>query len=489
VAASCIVVGKQIRPRLRWTCLAVLLASLLTPASASAHGIVGRADLPIPAWLFAWTATAVMVVSFVALWSLWSKPRLQRPPGRVLLRVPKLVEWLCGAIGIALFAIVAYAGLAGEQNLTSNLAPTFIYVIFWVAIPIASAFLGDIFRAFNPWRAFARLTGRLLARTGQTRGPLLGSYPPSWGRWPAAATLLAFAWLELVLPLPGKDSPRLLAILMLVYGAAQLAGMAAFGVEAWSDRADGFGVYFGLMARLSPLSWRNRELRLRAPLSGLGDLEPLTGTAAVLFVLIGSTTFDGFSNGEFWVQFAPSLQSDVGRLGVGLVGGVEIVGTVGLIFCVAFVAGLYNLGIYGMRSALRDITAEDHRALSLAFLYSLVPIAFGYMLAHYFSLLILQGQAIGYLVSDPLGRGSDLFGTSSLLVNYNLISFAVIWYVQIAAIVAGHVSGLILSHERGLIEFKSPEAAVRSQYWMLAIMVGFTCLALWILSAVTTTTG
>jgi hypothetical protein len=489
VAASRIVVGKQIRPRLRWTCLAALFASLLTPEAASAHGIVGRADLPIPAWLFAWTATAVMVISFVALWSLWSKPRLQRPPGKALLRVPQLLEWLCGAIGIALFAIVAYAGLAGEQNLTSNLAPTFIYVIFWVAIPIASAFLGDIFRAFNPWRALARLAGRLLARTGQKREPLLGSYPPSWGRWPAAATLLAFAWLELVLPLPGKDNPRLLAILMLIYGAVQLAGMAAFGVEAWSDRADGFGVYFGLMARLSPVSWSNRELRLRAPLSGLIDLEPLTGTAAVLFVLIGSTTFDGFSNGEFWAQFAPSLQTDVGHLGIGLAGGVEIVGTIGLIFCVAFVAGFYNLGIYGMRSALRDITAEDHRALSLAFLYTLVPIAFGYMLAHYFSLLILQGQAIGYLVSDPLGRGSDLFGTSSFLVNYNLISFAVIWYVQIAAIVAGHVSGLILSHERGLIEFKSPEAAIRSQYWMLAIMVGFTCLALWILSAVTTTTG
>ncbi len=477
------------RPRYRWACLAALLACLLVPAPASAHGIVGRADLPIPAWLFAWTATAVMVISFVALSALWSRPRLQRPPGKVLLRVPKLIEWLCGALGIALFAIVAYAGLAGEQNLTSNLAPTFIYVIFWVGTPLASAFVGDIFRALNPWRAVGRLASWLLTRSDYKPRPLLGPYPSSWGRWPAAATLLAFAWLELVLPLPGKDDPRLLAILMLVYGAVQLAGMAAFGVEAWCERADGFGVYFGLLARLSPLSWRDRELRLRAPLSGLGDLECWPGTAAVIFVLIGSTSFDGFSNGELWVQFAPNLESDLGHLGVGSIAALEIVGTAGLIFSVAVVAGLYNLGIRGMRSALRDVAVEDHRELSRAFLHTLVPIAFGYMLAHYFSLLILQGQAMGYLISDPLGRGSDLFGTSSFLVNYNLISFAVIWYVQIAAIITGHVSGLILSHERGLIEFKSPEAAVRSQYWMLAIMVGFTCLALWILSAVTTTTG
>jgi len=479
--------ARRARPPFGLACLAALLTALLLPASASAHGIVGRADLPIPAWLFAWAATGVMVISFLALWSLWSEPRLQRPEGRVLLRIPRLLEWLCGLVGVALFAIVAYAGLAGEQNFTSNLAPTFIYVIFWVGIPIASAFVGDIFRAFSPWRALGRLTGWLLQGAGYRRGPLLDSYPAWLGRWPAAATLLAFAWLELVYP--SKDDPRLLAILLLAYGGAQLAGMAAFGVEAWSERADGFGVYFGLIARLSPLSWRNRELRLRMPLSGLGDLELWPGTAAVIFVLIGSTSFDGFSNGEVWYQLAPSLESDLGRLGVSAIGAFEIVGTIGLIFCVAFVAGLYNLGIYGMRSALRDVAVEDHRALSRTFLHTLVPIAFGYMLAHYFSLLVLDGQAIGYLVSDPLGRGNDLFGTSNFLINYNLISFAAIWYVQIAAIVTGHVSGLILSHERGLIEFKSPEAAVRSQYWMLAIMVAFTCLALWILSAVTTTTG
>jgi hypothetical protein len=479
--------ARRARPLFRLACLAALLASLLVPASASAHGIVGRADLPIPAWLFAWTATGVMVISFLALWSLWSKPQLQRPEGRVLLRVPRPVEWVCGVLGVALFGIVIYAGLAGEQNFTSNLAPTFIYVIFWVGIPIASALVGDIFRPFNPWRALGRLTGWLLHRMGYGRGPLLGSYPAWLGRWPAAATLLAFAWLELVYP--SKDDPRLLAILLLAYGAAQLAGMAAFGVEAWSERADGFGVYFGLIARLSPLSWRDRELRLRMPRSGLGDLELWPGTAAVIFVLIGSTSFDGFSNGEVWYQLAPSLETDLGHLGVSAIGSFEVVGTIGLLFCVAFVAGLYNLGIYGMRSALRDVAVEDHRALARTFLHTLVPIAFGYMLAHYFSLLVLDGQAIGYLVSDPLGRGSDLFGTANFLINYNLISFAAIWYVQIAAIVAGHVSGLILSHERGLVEFKSPEAAVRSQYWMLAIMVGFTCLALWILSAVTTTTG
>src|ERR1700744_709141 len=137
-----------------------------------------------------------------------------------------------------------------------------------------------------------------------------------------------------------------------------------------------------------------------------------------------------------------------------------------------------------MARATRRPIAE----LSSQFLHTLVPIAFGYMLAHYFSLLVLQGQAMGYLISDPLGHGADYFGTSQFLVNYNLVSFALVWYVQIVAIVAGHVGGLVLSHERGLVSFRSPRGMIRAQDWMLVVMVGFTCLALWILSAVTTTT-
>jgi hypothetical protein len=473
--------------RLAVACAVALLSALLAPASASAHGIVGRADLPIPAWLFAWTAAGVMLISFVALWALWSTPRLQRAPGRLLLRFPQALEVPCAAIGIFLFCAVVYAGLAGEQNFTSNLAPTFIYVIFWVGVPLASALLGDVFRPFNPWRASARLGGWLLRRLGYRRGPLLGTYPRSWGRWPAAAMLLTFAWLELVYT--SKDDPKLLAILSLAYASMQIAGMSAYGVEDWCVRADGFGVYFSLMARLAPLSWSNRELRLRLPLSGLVDLELWPGTTAVVCTLIGSTSFDGFSNGEVWYKIAPSLESDLERLGMGAITAFEVVGTIGLLFCVAFVAGMYQLGIRGMRSALFDLSDRERRQLSATFLHTLVPIAFGYMLAHYFSLLVLQGQAMGYLVSDPLGRGSNLFGTANFLVNYNLISFAAIWYVQIGAIIVGHVSGLVLSHERGLIVFKTPEAAVRSQYWMLTIMVAFTCLALWILSAVTTTTG
>ena len=113
-----------------------------------------------------------------------------------------------------------------------------------------------------------------------------------------------------------------------------------------------------------------------------------------------------------------------------------------------------------------------------------MPIGFAYVLAHYFSLLIWQGQAIGYLASDPLGNGANLFGTSSYQIDYGIISFAAIWYVQVAALVAGHVGGLTLAHDRALSIYRSAQEAVRSQYWMLTVMVAFTSFGLWLLSAV-----
>jgi hypothetical protein len=471
--------------RLRWRVSALAagsaVAALAMPATASAHGIVGRADLPIPSWLFAWAAALVMVISFVALFRLWSEPR-GRLRERELLHVPAALEWLLGAFGIFVFALVVVSGLWGAQDFTSNLAPTFVYVVLWVGVPIASFLLGDLFRPLNPWRALARLSAWLLGLARLEARPLLGAYPARLGRWPAAATLAAFAWLELVYP--NKDDPRLLATLALLYAAAQLVGMACFGIESWTRRADGFSVYFGFIALLAPLRWSARRLYLRWPLLGARELDALPGTAAVLCVLIGSTSFDGFSNGELWYKIAPPLQRFFEHLGFTAIGGFEAEGTLGLIFWISFVAGIYNLGIFGMASAV----GGDIRRLRREFQHTLLPIAFGYMLAHYFSLLVLQGQAVTYLISDPLGQGSDYFGTSNFLVNYNLISFAAIWYVQIAAIVAGHVGGLVLSHDRGLVSFRSARDSVRAQHWMLIVMVGFTCLALWILSAVTTAT-
>jgi hypothetical protein len=162
------------------------------PEPAAAHGLSGRASLPVPSWLFAWAAAIVLVVSFVALSTLWSSPKLQERKVRRICRVPIWLPGLCGLFGLALFALVIYAGYEGVDAYTKNFDPTFIYVIFWVGVPVTSALTGDWFGAFSPWRTVARIVRWSVRRMGISRPPPL-TYPRRLGRWPVVAGLVANA--------------------------------------------------------------------------------------------------------------------------------------------------------------------------------------------------------------------------------------------------------------------------------------------------------
>jgi hypothetical protein len=448
-----------------------------------AHGLVARSDLPIPEWLFGWAAAMVLVVSFVALAILWPEPRLEREGwrplpawlGRVL--TSRAVEILCGAIGIFLFGLVIYTGLEGVQSSTANFAPTFIYVIFWLGFVPASVLLGDVFRAFNPWRAIGRAVA-WVARTaarGELPAPL--TYPEKLGRWPAAAGIFAFAALELVAS--NGDRPENLAIAVLIYSAITFIAMALYGVERWCDRGEAFSVYFNLFSRISPVETRGREIGLRKPLSGLAALPPAAGTVPLLAVMIGSVTFDGASEAQPWTDISPDLAQFFQDLGLTPQHSLELAFLLGLILAVLLVYGFYRLGVLGARSVGGGFSANQ---LANAFVHSLVPIALAYVAAHYFTLLLFQGQAMAYLASDPLGDGSDIFGTANSQIDYTIIGGETTWYFQVGFVVAGHVAALVLAHDRALALYSDAKQAVRSQYWMLAVMVGFTSLALWLLS-------
>jgi hypothetical protein len=467
------------RRRLLAVLLATAVAIAAVPEAALAHGIVGREDLPIPKWLFGWAATAVLVVSFVGLAVLWPRPRLEQARVRRLRSVPRRLDPICGAIGTALFVFFVYAGFAGAQDPATNIVPTFVFVIFWVGLAVLSALFGDVFGAFNPWRAIARGTAAIAGKVSRGALPAPMPYPAALGRWPAAAGIVLFVWLELIYP--DRTDPSKLAVLMLAYAAIQLVGMSLYGIAPWTRYGDAFGSFYGMFARIAPLRWERGALYGRVPLSGLPRVDAVPGTVALLCVMIGTTSFDGFSAGPVWGDIAPRMTDSLRNIGFSQSSSLQIAFTIGLIVVVALVAGLYRLGVAGMRNASHvDLTTDE---LAARFAHTLVPIALAYVVAHYFSLLFVNGQAIGYLASDPLGHGSNLFGTAQWTVDYGYISANIIWYVQVAALVLGHVCGLILAHDRALVTFKEGRAATRSQYWMLAVMIAFTSLGLWLLSA------
>ncbi len=436
-----------------------------------AHGIVGRADLPIPETLFAAAAAVVLVVSFVALALGWSQPKLQARTGRPLPRIPRPVEILCGTLGVAFFFLAVWAGLFGTDTQSQNLAPNAVYVGFWVGIPFLSLLFGDVFRLFSPWRAIGRATGWVAARFGALPEPL--EYPARLGRIPAAALLFAFAICELAWA--RGTQPASLAVLMLVYLLVMLVGMSVYGVEQWVRNADAFGVLFGLIGSLSTVG----EGRLRVPITATARLAPVVGTAALAIVAVGSTAFDGAKEGALFNDIAKNLQSFFRDLGLPIGIALEFAFVVGLAGACLLVGLIYLLGMRGMQPP----PGKTRRDLSLAFAHTLIPIAAGYLVAHYFSLLAYNGQDLWRLLSDPLGDGSNWFGAAERSIDYGVVSATGIWYVQVGALVVGHVAALVLAHDRALELYGSARAATRSQVVMLILMVAFTCLGLWLLSA------
>jgi hypothetical protein len=439
-----------------------------------AHGLVQRANLPIPEWLFGWAAAMVLLVSFVALALLWPEPKLTRdrwrplpgPLGRLLGSRP--LEIACGAVGVVLLALVVVSGLAGTQSPLDNFAPSFIFIVFWVGLVFASALFGNVFAAFSPWRALGRVTGWALSRAGGGRPPRHRPYPERLGRWPAVLGILGFTWIELASE--WSEDPRTLAIAVLCYSAITLAAQAVFGVETWTRRGEAFAVYFDLFSRIAPFERREGVVGVRPPLAGLPRLDPVPGTVALILIMIGTVTFDGLSQGQLWTDVTGDAALDAPRL----------VNTIGLLVGVAMVSAFYAAGVAGARSVGGE---RDAAELRRQFVHSLVPIAMVYVAAHYLTFLVFEGQSIAYLASDPLGEGWDLFGTASAAIDFGVLSQNAAWYLQVGFVVAGHVAALLLAHDRALALYPGSRLAVRSQYWMLAVMVGFTTLALWLLAA------
>ena len=452
------------------------------------HGLVAKEDLPIPEWLFAWGASVVLIVSFVALTLAWHRSRFEDESWRagpgVLSRllVNPVTGALAGAIGVLLLAVTIWSGLEGTEAPDRNFSVTFVFVTFWLGFVVASVLFGDVFRAFNPWRAVARAAAGVFKLVARQPPPTPVPYPERFGRWPAVVGVVGFLWLELVYGVSFQSvglTPSTTAIATLAYTAYTFVGMALFGSERWLERGEAFSVYFGMFARMSPVEVRDGRLGFRRPLSGLIRWAAVPGSVALVLVTIGGTAFDGASEGLLQEPIFSTFEW-LEDLGLAPVTAFRAASTIFLLITVAAIAGLFWAGVYGMHTVYVRLGTVD---LGRLFAHAFVPIALAYLVAHYFTLAVFQEQAqFTFLLSDPLGDGSDYFGTASSGIDFGAIGAEAVWYVQVGALVAGHVTALVLGHDRALAVYGDSRTASRSQYWMLALMVGFTSLGLYLLS-------
>ena len=426
----------------------------------------------------------------MALTLAWHRTRFEddrwRPvrPWLSRLVVNPVTSVLAGVIGVFLLGIVVWSGLNGTEAPDRNFSVTFVFVTAWLGLVVVSVLLGDVFRAFNPWRAVARAAGgvfRLVA--GQSPPPPL-AYPERLGRWPAVVGLLGFVWLELVygISLTGTVglTPHTVAVATLAYTAYTFVAMTLFGSEAWLERGETFSVYFGMFSRLAPLEVRDGQLGVRRPLAGATSWATLPGSVALVLVddrgdgvrrrlggrapgrdhqrprLVRRTRLRVNRRGARLQHPLPGADDRGGRRA--LLGG-RLRHAHGSHLAEHGAAGEpVRPRLHPDRARLPGRPLLQPRRLSRA------------------------GRSSRSCSSTRSGTARTDFGTAGVGIDYGLIGSEAIWYVQVGALVVGHVTALVLGHDRALKVYGDSRLAARSQYWMLALMVAFTSLGLYLLS-------
>ena len=447
-----------------------------------AHGIGVVRDLPIPAVYFFVGATVVLGASFVLLFYLWRRPLLEaHEDGRPLphavsaVMLSRIVRVVLGAFSAGLLVLTLATALFGTTVELLNFAPTFIYVIFWLGMPLLSILFGNVWSVLSPWRAIADFAVWLLELGGREARPVL-EWTGRMGRYPAAVALFSFVALELAHP--RQAFPRTLGIGTALYTYWALAGMAVYGRDIWTKFGEGFAVAFSLLARIAPFAVRDGRVVLRWPFTGLAGADRIPGTLVFVAVLLGSTSFDGFSRSSTWVDLVAELRAELAGSSQRTVDlATTFLNLGGLAFFVAAVLATYLAAV-----AAAEWLGNVDRSLIADFVLPLVPIAAAYLIAHYFTLFLIQGQFIVTLISDPFGRGWDLFGTADFAPNLAIVSPETTWYVQVAALVVGHVAGLAIAHDRAVVVFQGRRTALEAQLPMLALMVLYTLGGMWLLT-------
>ena len=461
-------------------------------APAWAHAFGARYDLPLPLGFYLSGAGAAVALTFVIMAVFASDtPKSGNDYGTDLTRTAvgavllnTYLRGFMGMIGVLLFMLIVASGTLGVQSPIKNFAPTMVWVIWWVGLAFFVALVGNIWPALNPWSTLFGWASCFLPPMGRAR------YPSALGVWPSVVLFVIYAWLELVWET--GDMPGNLVCLIAAYSALTWTGMAVFGRQVWLSSGEVFNQAFGLLGRFAPLAVVDRKrsvprLVLRSYGAGLLPSAPVHSSMTFfVIVMLSTVTFDGFVETPLWTGFLDWLVRDqtVRPFLLWLQGhGFDLLAVVKTIALLAFPC--LFLGVYlGFCSASIALAgpAVSFRDFANTLILSLVPIAIAYHVSHYLSYLMLAGQLIIPLSSDPFGWGWDLIGTAGYTMDITVINAKTVWYTAVVAIVLGHVLAVWIAHVQAVSLYRNKSHALRSQVPMLVLMVLYTMISLWILS-------
>ena len=471
-------IGKVIRHS-----AAVVAAMLLPCASAFAHASDRGHVLLLPTGHYMGGAAFAVAASFLVLALVPPQRLVALWRQRLALGfVPDLALPL-SLLPFAGFALLVAAGLFGSRDPLSNPLPLVVWTLLWVGLTLFQGLAGDAWRWLNPWYGPCRLVAKALGNAEPREGPLR---LPAWvGYWPAFVLFSAFAWFELIDPAP--DDPARLAIAAGLYWVVSFAFMLAFGFERWSRQGEFLSAFFAMISRFGIIEGDRQGNRLKLALcwpgAKLDRVEPLPLSGALFLLLtLASVSFDGFSKTFVWLGWNgvnplefPGRSSLIG------------INSTGLAAMFVLLAGLGFVAVLAGERLVRS-TLPLPKAAGLL-IWSIVPIALAYHFSHYLTSLLVNGQYAIAALSDPFGRGWNLFGTAGMTVEAGIVMGADsawwLWNLQAAAIVAGHVLAVLSAH---LLAYRLHPTAARatlSQLPLTLLMIGYTVFGLWLLSTPT----
>jgi hypothetical protein len=445
--------------------LLVLAESQASPALA--HSIVGRFPSPLP--LGAYLAGAAVAVALSFSLVLTREPiTLRTGPVRIS-RVPSLLRAFLRVIGLVGWGAVLLETVLVAQPGDADVGSLFLWVYGWVGVAVLSALVGPVWTWLDPFDSLARAATWLVHRAGFD-GPRPASYPARLGRWPALAGYAYFVWLELAVTNGGGG--RYLGLSLAGYTLVTLAGMLVYGRSTWRGQAETFSVWFELLGRLAPLALEgppeDARVRIRGYARGLIRAVWTVPEVAFVALAVAGVIFDGLSQTTVWFQ---------------AFGAASVATTT--IWLVVFTTAIVLAALLASRIAGRAAIGAG-----------LVPIAVGYILAHYLTFLLIDGQRIILVFDDPLSLGNHFLGLAGWEPSGAWLPPPLVWGAMLAAVVGGHMVGAVAGHASAAVEVRpdvpasTPWTTValgalrRRELPLAALMVGLTVLTLWSLGQV-----
>lgn len=451
----------------------------IAPQPVSAHSFGKLYNLPVPFWMYLYGGIAAIIASFLLIGYFVNKTKEAVTYKTIPLSQREFFRFLTSSrfflflkvISVFLFFLTILSGIVGSDLPMLNFNMTFFWIIFVLGLTYLTAIIGNIYAIINPLKVLTEWVEKIFDIKAKGIMP----YPKSLGYYPALVFYIIFIWIELF----GETTPLSLSIMLVMYANVNIFSVMLFGKDAWFTYGELFSVFFRLIGKMAPIEYSKGKLFLRPPFVGLlkNKADHFSLLLFILFML-SSTAYDGFRETTPSYQLYWQNLDDVMRPFLAK-NSYQIYQTIGLLLSPFVFLAVYLLLVWLAKVITKS--KKSIKELSLQFAFSLIPVAFVYNVAHYFTLLITEGSNMGRLISDPFGMNWNVFGTTNI-PSIPAVDANFVWHTQVAVILLGHVIGVYIAHLIALKVFPSHKKALISQVPMLFLMVIYTMAGLWILS-------